>query len=215
MDRHTIESLLEPVLDLRLVCNHPQLVLHKRAFNQGMGGGAGGNHVRKQRLLTMEASLQLLMKKTQAECDNHFRSCVMHLNGMAGLSILMGDVDAALDIYERVLTVARTDYQDSVSLDRLQKVHTLHNYSDMLRQKHQKHGGEDERVREKLGEMQRQMLECERAYLVNFEEKKAKSAIKFIEKKDLVRRDKKVGIDLYINLKNTKRYLNPNPKSLL
>lgn len=194
MDRHTIESLLEPVLDLRLVCNHPQLVLHKRAFNQGLGGGvAGGNHVRKQRLLTMEASLQLLMKKTQGECDNHFRSCVMHLNGMAGLSILMGEVDAALDIYEKVLTVARADYQDSVSLDRLQKVHTLHNYADLLRQKHPKLSANDQ-VRKKLDEMQRQMLECERAYLVNFEEKKAKSALKFIEKKDLVRRDiKKVG----------------------
>lgn len=36
----------------------------------------------------MEKSLQILMKKTQNECDNIFRSMTMHSNAIAGLYIL-------------------------------------------------------------------------------------------------------------------------------
>lgn len=195
LDRGTIESILEPVLDLRLVCNHPQLVLRKRTFN--VANHATANNARKHRLLTMEASLEILMKKTQAECDTHFRTCVMHMNGMAGLSILMEDERAALNMYEKILTIAETEFNSSVNLDRVQKVHTLHNYIDLLSRKQQiekknddnDQNEADKAIVDKIERLRADMNECERAYLVNFEERKTKSVMKFIEKKDLVKRE--------------------------
>lgn len=191
LDRGTIESILEPVLDLRLVCNHPQLVLRKRTFN--VANHAAANNARKHRLLTMEASLEILMKKTQAECDTHFRTCVMHMNGMAGLSILMEDERAALDMYEKILTIAEIEFNSSVNLDRVQKVHTLHNYIDLLTRKQDDDA--NQAIVDKIERLRADMHECERAYLVNFEERKTKSAMKFIEKKDYVKREiKKVRL---------------------
>lgn len=189
--------MLDPIVDLRLSCNHPQLVLRKRTFNANFGGGAHQNRAGNagDRLLTMEASLKLLMNKTQTECDNHFRAIVMHLNGMAGLSLLMENEKRAIEIYETVLNTAERDYSGNVKLDLLQKVHTLHNLVDVLR-----HISNDEDVA-KIEQLEKELRNCEREYLVLFEEKASKSVMKFIEKEDLMKRKIKEVIFIFHYLK--------------
>lgn len=123
------------------------------------------------------------MNKTQTECDNHFRAIVMHLNGMAGLSLLMENEKRAIEIYETVLNTAERDYSGNVKLDLLQKVHTLHNLADVLR-----HMSNDDDVTAKIEQLEKELRNCEREYLVLFEEKASKSVMKFIEKEDQMKR---------------------------
>lgn len=174
MDRGTVERILEPIIDLRLACNHPQLVLRKRSFN------AHHQKARKHRLLTMQASLEILTKKTQIECDNHFRACVMHMNGMAGLSILMEKRDLAIVQYKEVLSAAQEEYSGNVRLDNVQKVHTLYNYTQLLIARNDP--ADDKTIKS----MQDEMKLCESQYLASFEEKKAKSVTKFTEKESQI-----------------------------
>lgn len=47
---------------------------------------------KKERLLSMEKSLQLLMKKTETECESFLRSVTFHSNAMAGLHIIKNNV---------------------------------------------------------------------------------------------------------------------------
>jgi E3 ubiquitin-protein ligase SHPRH len=80
LDRQSLTQLLSPILDLRLTCNHPQLILRKKSFmTQSVDT--------QKQLLTMEKSLEMLMKKTQTECDQLYRESVMHKNAVAGKTI--------------------------------------------------------------------------------------------------------------------------------
>ena len=52
-------------------------------------------HLKKKfkiRLLTMEKSLQMLIKKTEKQCENLLRLVTMHANAIAGIHILNENV---------------------------------------------------------------------------------------------------------------------------
>lgn len=131
----------------------------------------------------MEASLEILMKKTQNECDQFFRSCAMNWNGMAGLCILKGDLEQAIQLYETVLNAAQKEFDANVRLDNLQKIHALHNYIELLKQ------NESKSAVEKIRGLDDELRDCEKQYLGVFEEKKSKSVVKFVEKEDAISRD--------------------------
>lgn len=70
MDRNLITKVLQPLLDLRLSCDHPQLVLKKKSF---MGGAANSKKDRENKLYSMEKSLDIMVKKTKDEAENFLR----------------------------------------------------------------------------------------------------------------------------------------------
>lgn len=181
LERATSNRFLETIVDLRLTCNHPQLILRKPAFNgqnkPNVGARAGGQG---DRLLTMEASLKILMKKTQSECDNLFRTYVFHLNGLAGLKVLRNEREQAMQIYESVLHSAENDFGGNVQPDKLQKVHALHNYLELMR--------ENKSNATEITKLEKEMNDIENEYLLSFDERKSRSDIKYIEKEDLVKR---------------------------
>ncbi len=84
-DHREIDLILSPLLNLRLTCNHPQLILRKSDFmNQPKE--------LKDKLLTMEKSLELLLKKTKTEAENIYRLIANDSNGIAGINISQNKV---------------------------------------------------------------------------------------------------------------------------
>lgn len=55
----------------------------------------------------MEKSLQILMKKTQNECDNIFRLMTMHSNALAGLHIIKKEVNKIFYFVKSFFLVGR------------------------------------------------------------------------------------------------------------
>ncbi|CAF0870165.1 unnamed protein product [Brachionus calyciflorus] len=197
VERAVIDQLLAPLIDLRLACSHPQLVLRKRTF---MAQNTMAK--KKEKLLTMEKSLQILMKKTQNECDNIFRSLTMHSNAIAGLHILNNDVPQAITTYQQILD-SENDYNSNVNLDLIQKVHTYHNYIDVLkmdldRRKNAENLTEDaiENIQSQIELLRRKLKDCENSYKLAFDEKKTKDEAQF----NKTRKD----IDKKHNLKSQK-----------
>jgi hypothetical protein len=185
MDRTKVDRVLEPLIDLRLACNHPQLILRKRTFIN-----TGHHTANKERLLTIEASLKILMKKTQSECDNIFRAGIMNSNALAGLNILANRKEQAIDIYEHVLKSAEVDYGGNVKLDLIQKVHTLYNYIELLK--------EQEDREEEIKTLEKTLTDCETIYVGNFSEEKIKNCKKFEARQDQIKE----------NLNQVNNYLN-------
>lgn len=181
-----MEILLQPLISLRKVCNHPAL-LQKFSNCAPRTNDRSIKQTGKNRdLLTMDASFQILLDSTQAECDKHFKSCVNRLEALARLSVLMGDPKTAADIYERVLSLANTKYNGDVSLDRLQKVHVLQNYVDLLsRQDDDVVAVETDRMK-KLEWLRSELSECERSYLASFHDNAIKSAKMYTEIEETV-----------------------------
>ncbi len=66
MDRTIISQVLAPLLDLRLACDHPQLVLRKKSF-------MGAMQSKRDKLFTMEKAMDLMINKTKDESENFLR----------------------------------------------------------------------------------------------------------------------------------------------
>lgn len=162
LDKQRQMKLLFPLLDLRLTCNHPQLVLNKSIFN--------AYHQRATsdaRLYTMEESLDILIKKTQSECDNMFRSLTMHKNAMAGLCILKNDHQQATQLYRQIIASPEMDFNNNVKLDLLQSIHTFHNLIYVL--------GLDANIpNDELASLKQTLGELELKYTIAYDEAKEK-----------------------------------------
>ncbi|RNA13952.1 E3 ubiquitin- ligase SHPRH [Brachionus plicatilis] len=180
IERSIIDQILAPVFDLRLACNHPQLILRKRTFM------AQGHLTRKkEKLLTMEKSLQILTKKTQIECNNIFRTMTMHSNAIAGLYILQNQLSNAINIYQEILD-SEKHHEYNVSLDLIQKVHTYHNYIEiMITNLENKNKNLDknevESLQSQIEALKINLNQCEKEYKLSFIEKKSKEEQKFMK----------------------------------
>jgi E3 ubiquitin-protein ligase SHPRH len=85
LDRSLINKLLAPILNLRITCNHPQLILRRSDFmNQPAE--------ETEKLLSMEKSLELLAKKTKSEAETLFRTKLSNLNTLAGIRMVQKKV---------------------------------------------------------------------------------------------------------------------------
>jgi len=86
LDRSLINNLLAPILNLRITCNHPQLILRKSDFM------THSTDEETDKLLSMEKSLELLAKKTKSESESLFRSVSTNLNTLAGIRMIQKKV---------------------------------------------------------------------------------------------------------------------------
>ena len=88
LDRQTINSLLAPISNLRITCNHPQLILRRNDFMNQQGGSLEES----DKFLSMEKSLEMLLKKTRTEAENAYRTVATSSNGMAAISLIQARV---------------------------------------------------------------------------------------------------------------------------
>ncbi len=79
----------------------------------------------------MEKSLQILIKNTKTGCEQTYRNLVSCMNGLAGVHIINNDYDKAIDTYEQILNTEK-EYESKIVIDNLQKIHALHNLTEIL-----------------------------------------------------------------------------------
>ena len=89
LDRQTMNNLLAPILNLRITCNHPQLILRRNDFMNQQGGSVDAS----DKFLSMEKSLEMLAKKTRTEAENAYRLVATSSNAMAGIRICQSRVN--------------------------------------------------------------------------------------------------------------------------
>ena len=165
LDPKVISRLLSPLTDLRITCNHPQLILKKSSFMSQTDAS-------KEKMLSMEKSLELLIKKTKQDCESHLRSFVLNSNAIAGLEILNKNYSAALAAYQLILDTEKSVAKNELRLDLLQKVHACFNYIECIKLKYQdKIASEKAAIVEKLSA---ELDKCESLYLGGIKEKKKK-----------------------------------------
>jgi len=169
MERATIDHIMAPLLDLRLACNHPQLVLRKKTFM------TQGKENKKDKLLSMEKSLQLLIKKTEKECENILRIVTMHSNAIAGLYLIEENYLMAKQIYQKILD---SESNFEIRLDLLQKVHTIFNYIYVLNTTE----SPSSKNNELITDLNNQLNRLENKYTSAFDETKMKDEFKLKEK---------------------------------
>ena len=87
LDRQTINTLLAPILNLRITCNHPQLILRRTDFMQ-----QPHTQEEQDKLLSMEKSLELLKKKTTTEAETIFRQFAESSYAICGLKMIQENV---------------------------------------------------------------------------------------------------------------------------
>lgn len=105
LDRSFINNLLAPILNLRITCNHPQLILRKSDFM------SHATDEETDKLLSMEKSLELLAKKTKSESESLFRSLSTNLNTLAGIRMLQKKV-----IYLKIILSKTSTYNNNFSI---------------------------------------------------------------------------------------------------
>ncbi|GLG99404.1 E3 ubiquitin-protein ligase SHPRH [Gryllus bimaculatus] len=110
-------NLLKPLLRLRQACSHHHVV---RGFLVG-----------QKATMTMEELLESLLKKTKLEAEECFRRTIAAMNGLAGIHIIKEMWTEAIEHYREVLRISE-EYKDSLKMDTLQRIHTLHNLAEVL-----------------------------------------------------------------------------------
>jgi len=106
MDRHSLNTLLMPLLRLRQSCCHPQAVK--------------GQFMSLQKsTMTMEALMDQMIKKSTLECEEANRQYISSLNGLAGLDIIEEKFVEAVEKYREVLRFTE-EYKDKIKTDTLQ-----------------------------------------------------------------------------------------------
>ncbi len=131
-------------------------------------------HKLKDKLLSMEKSLELLIKKTEKECENLLRIMTMHSNAIAGLYIIKKNLLMAKEIYQKILDSEKF-FNFEIRLDLLQKVHTIFNYIYVLQTI-------DEPNNEHITRLNDILRELENKYTSAFGETKMRDEFKLKEK---------------------------------
>uniref|UniRef100_UPI00398F525C E3 ubiquitin-protein ligase SHPRH isoform X3 n=1 Tax=Pristiophorus japonicus TaxID=55135 RepID=UPI00398F525C len=122
LDRRTVGSILYPLLRLRQACCHPQAVR--------------GEFLPLQKsTMTMEELLKSLQKKCCTECEEAHRQLVCALNGLAGIQIIRGEFETAVEYYREVLRSSE-EHKAKLQTDSLQRLHATHNLMELLEAKH-------------------------------------------------------------------------------
>jgi len=114
----TDEKLVSRLLRLRQACCHPQV-------------GSDGIRVLQKSTMTMQEVLEALVQRRTVEVAEAERSYVASMNGLASLYILQNDLPKAVGIYRSVLRFAKEN-EEHVTMDSLQRLHILHNLTQVL-----------------------------------------------------------------------------------
>lgn len=106
INRRTLNLLLAPLLQLRQACCHPAVVRDSYVSME-------------KNSLTMEQLLEKLISSTTKEAIEAHRKYICALNGLAGVEILMCEVDKAAETYKEAIASWEKN-ADSVKTDSLQ-----------------------------------------------------------------------------------------------
>ena len=178
LDRQIIDQILAPLLDLRLTCEHPQLILRKSDFMHQ-------SKENKDKLLTMERSLELLMKKTKSESENIYRSVITNSVALAGLKILQKKYDEAIQLYQSNLDSKKDLESHGIKFNTLQSIHIYHNYLDAITLSSQSKtdlNNNKSSMDDRIVALRRNLAACEREHLSPFDEEKLTSEQKLKER---------------------------------
>jgi E3 ubiquitin-protein ligase SHPRH len=119
LNASTVPQVLKPLASLRQACIHPQAGSHGIASKHG-------------EVLSLDQVHDRLIERARTNAEEAMRALCLSLNGCAGLYALMSRIDDAVGCYRSVLAVERDGKDLGLRLDKLQKLHTLVNLSDLL-----------------------------------------------------------------------------------
>lgn len=123
------KKVLAPILALRQACCHPQVGVH------GIKGRVSTGNI-----LAMTEIHDSLIEKARLEAEDVQRLLFMSLNGMAALRFLDGSIVGSIETYREVLAMSEENFkQEGLRTDPLQKLHTLHNLSLLLKEPEHAH----------------------------------------------------------------------------
>ena len=174
MKGHQLDNMLAPLLDMRLVCNHPQLVLKKSTFM------AQDKEAKKHKLFTMTKSLQMMMKKTRNECEHIYRLWTMNSNAIAGIFIIQKEFAKAIECYQNILDSEEKEYNGIIKMDNLQKIHATFNFIYAIQASSLAKLSDQDR--ELIDSLNTQLTLLEKKYTFIFEEKKKTEETRLLEK---------------------------------
>ncbi|XP_019848691.1 PREDICTED: E3 ubiquitin-protein ligase SHPRH-like isoform X2 [Amphimedon queenslandica] len=128
LDSTLVNKLLRPLHKLRLACCHPQLVKNGYINFSSF----------KKRYMSMEELLKKMIVQAKQEGRESLRQLVAAINGMAGIHILNEKFQDAVDAYREAM-YTWNNYKDDYECDRLQRIHTMENLSNLIKEGHSSH----------------------------------------------------------------------------
>jgi len=129
---------LSRLLRLRQACCHPSIgsggLQHKRARkNKKRRRGEDQTGHSADTPMTMAEIHKLLLSKAKIECEEAQRLLHMNQNAVAGIKLLLGEADAARELYETVLRKMDSNEAKNICrTDPLQRLHTLEGLKSIL-----------------------------------------------------------------------------------
>ncbi|CAG0914037.1 unnamed protein product [Notodromas monacha] len=153
-----VKNLMAPLAFLRLACCHPSLVtssgdgaprrvVSRRGVRRrpepgnelAVGEGSAPSSSAYYKCGSVHELLDQLLRRTKVEAEEMLRSIASAANGLAGLSILKEDTEAAVAQYKLVLKMA-SEFEESLHMDSFQRLHAIQNLCEILPE------GEDDKV---------------------------------------------------------------------
>jgi E3 ubiquitin-protein ligase SHPRH len=154
---------------------------------------------KKDQLLSMEKSLEILLKKTRKDCETAYRSLAVHSNSLAALSIINKNYRGALQMYQKLLDSEKDMAKHEIYLDHIQKAHTYFNYIDCMESNQLDADESDADAELKIKNLKEDLTECENEYIQGWIDKKFKAEYKMRSKVDEVQKGLKKYQDAYIS----------------
>ena len=154
---------------------------------------------KKDKLLSMEKSLEILLKKTRKDCESAYRSLAVHSNSLAALSIINKNYRGALLMYQKLLDSEKDMEKHEIYLDYIQKAHTYFNYIDCIESNQLEGEEQDGDVKLKIKKLKKDLTECENEYIQGWIDKKFKAEYKMRSKVDDVQKSMKKYQEAYIS----------------
>jgi SNF2 family DNA or RNA helicase len=162
LDRIILNTMLAPLLDLRITCDHPQLILRKSHFMEQ-------SKEKRDKLLTMEASLQLMIKKYSDEAQKLRQSLLTGSIKIARVIFEQGKYEEAVKLYQGFLDSENVLKDHSISISNMQLISLLSNFIEA-----QQKLDEKSTTANNVASLEIKLSECESKQLKSFRENKLK-----------------------------------------
>ncbi|KAF0990346.1 hypothetical protein HZS_2864, partial [Henneguya salminicola] len=135
---------------LRHLCSDPFHLLPKKTKL---------SHKQSESVYNMEEAMQKLIDKKKTDCEEFNRTVIFYMNGLAGVQMLAGEIDQALITYQSSINMYNKNKPYFV-IDKLQKIHILHNYLSISQVK-------DESLKKELNGTIQEYLEASTAEMAS------------------------------------------------
>jgi E3 ubiquitin-protein ligase SHPRH len=174
LDRTMLNQILAPLLDLRITCNHPQLILRKSHFMHQPKD-------KKDKLLSMEKSLELLLKKTSGEAEKLHQSLIASSISIAGVIFEQGKYEEVVELYESFLDSEKDLKKHDINLNNMQLISIFFNLIEAQQKLNKNYVDPNNNLtpvanakptKDKVTLLTNKLKECEAKHLKSFEENK-------------------------------------------